>query len=161
VAYIGTSPERARGWEMHDNVRHTYPPASRRRDAIRATLLAIIPDIPQVERRIDEQELLYANLCMAKHGNPKALRHYGLAVAGKRARLYHGPFVADYVIRQGRFALYHAARMVALATMVFTAPLLPEAPERARRQYTRAQRAVARRIVTLSRQVPGRGNEAA
>jgi len=146
---------------MHDNVRHTYPPASRRRDAIRATLLAIIPDIPQVERRIDEQELLYANLCMAKHGNPKALRHYGLAVAGKRARLYHGPFVADYVIRQGRFALYHAARMVALATMVFTAPLLPEAPERARRQYTRAQRAVARRIVTLSRQVPGRGNEAA
>jgi len=123
--------------------------------------LAITPDIPQIERRIDEQDLLYSNLCMAKHGNPRALRHYGLAVSGNRARLYHGPFVADYVTRQGRFALYHAARMVALATMVFAAPLLPAVSQEARRKYSRAERAIARRILTLSRKLPGHGNEAA
>jgi hypothetical protein len=155
VAYIGTNLERARAWERHEETKKSYPPLSERRNAIRATLLALVPDIPDIERRTDGQEKLYSTLCMAKHGNPKALRRFGVAVVGSTVRLYHGPFVASYVVRQGRFALYHSARLVALATMVFAGPLLSGAPREAQRKYRRVERTVADQIEHLSEQVPG------
>ncbi len=156
VAYIGTNPERARAWEKHEETKKSYPPSAERRNAIKASLLAIIPDIPDIERRIDEQEKLYETLCMAKHGNPKTLRRFGVAVSGSTIRLYHGPLDTPYIVRQARFALYHSARMVTIATIVFAKPLLPGAQKVRRQRYQRLERAIVARVVQLSAQMPDR-----
>ena len=125
------------------------------RTAIRASLLAIVPDIPDIEQRITEQEALYSAFCVAKHGNPKALRGFGLTISGTTARLYHGPFAAPYIVRQGQFALYHSARMVALARMVFAKPLLSRVSADARQRYERREHRVANRIIHISQMLPG------
>ena len=150
VAYIGTSPQRAQAWERHQNTRQTYPSLRQRRDAIKATLSVANPGIPNIERAIDAQEKLYSVLCMAKHGNPIVLRGFGVTTAKDTTRFYHGPFVARYIVRQCRFALFQSARMAAAATMVFVAPLLDGAPLKIRRRYRTVERRVVRLLDALS-----------
>jgi hypothetical protein len=150
VAYIGTSDDRALAWEQHRETRWSYPGFRQRREAIRATLLAVYPGMPNLERAIEEQERLYTTLCMAKHGNPIVLKNYGATEAGDTVRLFHGPFVARYIVRQCRFALFHAARMTAAATMVFAAPMLTGAPVRIRTRYRRLERSIVRQISNLT-----------
>ncbi len=154
VAYIGTSAERARAWENHKETKKTYPPLSERRNAIKAMLLALVPDIEDLEKRVDDQEKLYETLCMAKHGNPKALRRFGVALSGNTMRLYHGPIDTKYVVRQGRFALYHAARMTGLAAIVFCKPLVDGAQKEKRRRYGRVERQMVGRVLALASNMP-------
>ena len=154
VAYIGTSAERARAWESHKETKKTYPPLSEKRNAIKAMVLALVPDIEDLEKRVDDQEKLYETLCMAKHGNPKALRRFGVALSGNTMRLYHGPIDTQYVVRQGRFALYHAARMVGLAAIVFCKPLIDGAQQAKRRRYRRVERDLVARVLELAPNMP-------
>jgi hypothetical protein len=157
IAYIGTDSERAKAWETQQDTQKTYPPLSARREAIRATLPAAVPDIGNIERRIDRQEKLYSTFCMAKHGNPKALRRFGIVLTNTTMRLYHGPFVTEYVTRQARFTLYHSARMVAVAAIIFSKPLLLGAVPQRRRRYNRIERDVVARIIKLAPRMPGGG----
>lgn len=106
VAYIGTSEQRAQAWERHQDTHQSYPSLRQRREAVKATLLVADPAIADIERAIDDHEKLYSALCMAKHGNPVTLRSVGVTMAADTARFYHGRFVARYIIRQCRFALY-------------------------------------------------------
>jgi hypothetical protein len=149
VAFIGVSEDRAKKWEEHDSLRHSYPSARQRREAVRATLRAIVPDLANVEASVEQHEKLYEVFCMAKHGNPKALRHFGVAVRGDTVQLRHGPFVADYIIRQAGFVLFHTSCMVAGATAVFAGPLLPGTPLKARRRYRRVERSVSEQTTRL------------
>lgn len=154
VAFIGSNAARATEWERHQDTQRTYPSTSQRREAVRASLLTLIPDVPDIESRIEDQEALYTAFCMAKHGNPKTLRRFGVTVTGTTVRLYHGPFVSSYVIRQAQVALYHCARMVAVATMIFAGPLLPGATSEARRKYRRRQARIVNHITALSGTLP-------
>lgn len=149
VAFIGSNEDRAKKWEEHNSSRHSYPSPAQRRKAVLATLLAMVPDLPDIEASVDRQEQLYEVFCMAKHGNPKALRFFGVAIDGDTVRLYHGPFVTKYVVRQAQFVLLHAAWLVAGATAVFAEPLLEGAPADVRRRYDRLDRTVADQVTRL------------
>ena len=107
------------------------------------------PAILDIERAIDRQEMLYSALCMAKQGNPIALRGFGVTMAADTARFYHGPFVAHYIVRQCRFALFQSARMTAAATMVFATQLLDGAPVKVRGRYRTVERRVTHLVDTL------------
>lgn len=143
VGYIGTDSQRAQSWEQHSQTRTSYPTLRERKAAIEATLLAVDASMPNVEEKVRTQEILYSAFCMAKHGNPIALRGFGVAAGPTdTVRYYHGPFVAGYIKRQCRFALFESARLIGLASGVFALPLLRGSLPAARRRY----RAVSRRV---------------
>jgi hypothetical protein len=151
VGYIGTDAQRAQFWEQHGQTRTSYPSLRERRAAIEATLLTIDSSMPNVGERVEAQEALYSALCMAKHGNPIALRGFGVAAgATDTVRYYHGPFVAGYIKRQSRFALFESARLIATATGVFAIPLLTGAPAATKRRYQVASRRVGKLVETLA-----------
>lgn len=152
VAFIGTNNARAKRWENHDEASHSYPSMSQRRKGVQAMIRTFIPDASNLEARIDDQEQLYQVFCMAKHGNPKALRRFGVAVEDDRVQINHGPFVTPYVVRQARFALLNASWLVAGATAVFAKPLLEGAPTEHRRHYDRLDTTVGELIIRLREQ---------
>ena len=150
VAYIGTSDDRARRWETHTDTARSYPSSRERRRAVRATIEHSLPGHSDMESMIDRQEQLYEVFCMAKHGNPKVLRYFGVAVRGDRVQLYHGPFVAPYVIRQARFVLLKASSLVAGAAAIFARPLLEGAPPRVRMRFDRLDSTVSDLMLRLN-----------
>ena len=155
VAFIGGDSERADKWESHDASHVSYPNARQRKDAVRATLLALVPDIPRLDQAVEQQEELYQAFCVAKHGNPKALRNFGFAVSGDRVQLHYGPFVADYIYRQTRFALCHSARMLIAATIVFADRLTADLDSAKRRAYKARKNRIISRLTGLMKIVMG------
>jgi len=149
VAFIGNNDSRAKKWEDHEDPSRSYPSTSGRRKGIRAMIRTFVPNASNLEESVDRQEQLYEVFCMAKHGNPRALRRFGVAVQDARVQLYHGPFVTQYVIRQARFALLNASWLTAGATAVFAGPLLEDAPAVRRRRYDRLDATVADLIIRL------------
>lgn len=155
VAFIGDDQGRARRWEDHDDSTRTYPSPRNRRAAVSTLILALVPDISDVETAIERHEALYKVFCMAKHGNPKALRFFGVAIEGNRVQLYHGPFLAPYVTRQARFVLYRASSLVAAAAAVFVKPQLKGASARARERYRSLDEEVGLILNELRDSTPG------
>ena len=155
VAFIGGDARRARTWESHDASNVSYPSARQRKEAVKATLLALVPDIPRLDLAVQKQEELYEAFCIAKHGNPRALRRFGLAVKGDRVQLQYGPFVADYTVRQTRFALLHSARMLIAATIVFADRLTSDLDSATRKAYQERKRRITRRLSRLMSLVTG------
>jgi hypothetical protein len=149
IAFISNNDERARKWENHKDSRRSYPSPAQRKKGVRALIRTFVPNAPDLKARVAYHEQLHEVFCMAKHGNPKALRRFGVAVQGDRVQLYHGPFVTKYVVRQARFALFNASWLTVSATAVFAKPLLEEAPAEKRRRYNRLDATVADLIIRL------------
>lgn len=148
VAFIAGNDDRASKWESHEEPSRSYPSSSNRRKAVRATIRTFVPE-SDVEAMVDHQEDLYTVFCVAKHGHPRLLKRFGVAVEDDRVQLYHGPFVAPYVVRQARFALLNASWIVTGATAVFAKPLLGGASASRRGRYDRLDRAVGDLILRL------------
>jgi len=165
AAYVGTDNSRAEEWENHDVVTDSYPPRRMRREAVRTTLLAVLdgidtPSEAQLTKLVAQQEKFYTITCMAKHGNPKVLRSQGVRVEGALMRIFHGPYMSKASIQQSRMALFHAARMLFAASLLFAKPRIQHEPAISRMYLNRAQR-VIRRIGQIMKRPLGHDIEAA
>jgi hypothetical protein len=87
--------------------------------AIEALLAAMGVDSTNMQARVAEAERIYQMFCMAKHGNPRLLRKYGAKVQAERLTLYHGPFSGPAIVWLAKFALFHSARLLVGATVIF------------------------------------------
>lgn len=132
VAYVGKDPVRAKEWEEHTDLKDTYPSWKKRKEAVKATLKAALPHITdekQLDTLVESQERLYTLACMAKHSNPRLVLGHGASVQGNTLMLTLGPVVTNQSIKQSRFALFHASRLLAGATLLFVHPLLLPTPQ--------------------------------
>jgi hypothetical protein len=165
IAYIGDSAERARLWEEHADARETYPPLRHRRRAVRATLEVTFRDEPEIlthlDAMVDDQERLYQAFCEAKHGNPRVLRRFGLAVGPDTMTIYHGPFFSRYLVGLAQFAVYHSARMLIGASVVHARPRLGPDSHPTRESFDRRTLQILRRVVALSERSYGAEGETA
>ncbi len=128
AAYIGTDDLRAQQWKRHEDAKRSYPPS--RKQAVRQLAIALHVPEPDVDRHAEDLERLYSLFCMAKHGNPRLLRRYGVRSDNDRLTLYHGPFISEATTWQSRFALYHSTRLLLAAVTVFVRPHLERLPSR-------------------------------
>ena len=116
LGYVGRSEARAKEWLEHAEYERSYPGSVKK--AIRGSL-------EEQGRPADDLEMewrAYEALCMAKHGNPQALKNYGVEADETRLILHYGPFVNVTTAVQGQFALYQSVRAVAMACYAATAP---------------------------------------
>lgn len=122
-AYVGTDNTRAAEWENHDSLTDSYPPRTKRREAVKELLLSVSAGdnvaAGQVSKMVALSEELYTVACMAKHGNPKIMRGHGVRQSGAEMRISHGPFVSDRSIQQARFAMCHGARLLIGSVFLF------------------------------------------
>lgn len=116
LAYIGRSEERAQEWLTHDELERSYPGSVKK--AIRGSL----EEQGRPEDHLRMEYRAYGALCLAKHGNPQALKNYGVEADETRMILHYGPFVNVATSLQAKFALYQGIRAVAMAGYATTAP---------------------------------------
>ena len=116
LGYIGRSESRAKEWTEHGDFERSYPGSVKK--AIRGSL-------EEQGRPADDLQAewrAYGALCLAKHGNPQALKNYGVEADDTRLILHYGPFVNVATAVQGQFALYQSVRAAAMACYAATAP---------------------------------------
>ncbi len=115
IGYIGRSEERAEAWLAHEEFERSYP--GRIKQAIRGSL----EEQGRPEDHLGMEYRSYGALCLAKHGNPQALKNYGVEADETRMVLHYGPFVNVATPLQAKFALYQSIRAVTMAAYAATA----------------------------------------
>lgn len=116
LGYIGRSEQRAQEWLQHEKFERSYPGSVRK--AIRGSL----EEQGRPPTDLAVEWTAYGSLCIAKHGNPQALRNYGVEQDESRLILHFGPFVSVATPGQARFALYQGIRAVAMGVYAAEAP---------------------------------------
>ncbi len=116
LGYIGRSEERAQAWLEHDEFERSYPGSVKK--AIRGSL----EEQGRPASDLDMEYAAYGALCLAKHGNPQALKNYGVQADETRLILHFGPFVNIATPTQAHFALYQGIRALVMAIYTVEAP---------------------------------------
>jgi len=82
IALIGTDADRARQWREHEDPQRLPAFLRSLKDATVEMLRSLGMRDAQLDQQADHAYLAYANLCMAKHGNPRLLAEYGFVRRG-------------------------------------------------------------------------------
>ena len=115
-AYIGRSEERAREWLEHADFERSYP------GNVKAAIRGSLEEQGRPAGDLEMEYRAYGALCMAKHGNPQALKGYGVDAADDSFTIHYGPFVNKSTTVQAKFALYQGIRAAAMASYSAVAP---------------------------------------
>jgi hypothetical protein len=76
IALIGTDADRARQWREHEDPQRLPDFLGSLKDATVEILRSLGMQDTHLDEQADSAYLAYANLCMAKHGNPRLLAEY-------------------------------------------------------------------------------------
>jgi hypothetical protein len=116
LAYVGRSERRANEWLTHDEFERSYP------GSVKKAIKGSLEEQGRPQDHLHMEYKAYGALCLAKHGNPQALKNYGVEADETRMILHYGPFVSVATPLQAKFALYQAVRAVAMAGYAAAAP---------------------------------------
>ncbi len=119
LAYAGKNAERAREWKLHDRDRESFPSSKQRKAAVRELLLAGGFDDATVQHAVDVWEDRYSAYCMAKHGNPKVLRHYGVRRTTRSFAVALGPIWGGPYTQLSATVLLRACQLLVMAATVY------------------------------------------
>ena len=108
---------------------------------------------PEVEQYTEGLERLYSIFCMAKHGNPRMLRRYGVKLDEDRITVYRGPFISAATTWQSRFTLYHSTRLLMAAVGVLLRPHLDSLSSRELTRVIRQMASLADELECLGQQL--------
>jgi hypothetical protein len=114
AGYIGDSAARAAEWFAHDDPTRSYPPSLKK--AITA-VAAKIGAPPEALTR--EYEVIYRQICMAKHGNPLAFGETTLLSDEDSVYLIVGPHHSERMLRLASVALQYSTRYAMLTCLAF------------------------------------------
>jgi hypothetical protein len=123
--YIGVDEKRADKWLTHDDTKNAAPWGIY--DIIQGVAKSI--NVPEATIR-REWEVIYRTTCMAKHGNPLALKQVGFVERGDQRFILAGPHLNWDVRAWAHMSLGYAIRYTKLASLRFVADHVPPSPER-------------------------------
>jgi hypothetical protein len=109
VGYIGRSEERAQEWLQHEKFERSYP------GSVKEALRGSLQEQGRPPDHLEAEWMAYGALCMAKHGNPQALKGYGASADEEKLILHYGPFINIATPIQAQFAFHQAIRAVTMA----------------------------------------------
>ncbi len=118
LAYAGRDGARASQWLSHDLDRESFPSTKHRKAAIKELLLAGGFAELTVAAAVSTWESRYTAYCMAKHGNPKVLRHYGIRRDSRSFFVAVGPLSGGPYTRLAKLVLLRASQLLVMATLV-------------------------------------------
>jgi hypothetical protein len=123
LAYVGANETRAQEWLSHDDLTRAYPPIG-----VKATIQAVASAIGVTPDMADrEYQVIYRDVCMAKHANPISFGTVGFVAADDVNYVTVGPYLSDGVRRTAHVALQHATRYGILACIIFARDHIPVA----------------------------------
>lgn len=123
--YIGADEARADKWLAHSDTRNAAPWGTY--DVIRGVAGSM--GVPE-EAATREWDVIYRTACMAKHGNPLALKQVGFVEQDDHSFIIAGPYSHPAVSAWAHMALGYALRYTKLASLKFVIDHVPDSPER-------------------------------
>lgn len=147
LAFIGNNDALAREWVDHKEPTHTFRPAK--------TLVEEVvkkEKEPDVDAATKARYLVYTQLCLAKHVNPRLQRQHGISQKeteeSRVTTFFMGPDVtSDAAIRASWFALGQAADLVLMGFSAYVREIVgsDKLPQKAREEM----REMAQRLSDL------------
>lgn len=123
--YIGADEDRAEKWLSHADTKTAAPWGTF--DTVQGVAKSVgVPD--ETMRR--EWDTIYRTACMAKHGNPLALKQVGYVERGGDRFILAGPYLSRDVRAWARMSLVYAIRYTKLAALKFISDHVPASRER-------------------------------
>lgn len=119
LAYAGHDAERATQWLSHDLDRESFPSTRQRKQAMKKLLLAGGFSEQSVAAAVGVWEERYKAFCMAKHGNPKVLRHYGVRRNSRSFSVAVSPLSGGPYTRLAQLVLLRTSQLLVMATTVY------------------------------------------
>lgn len=119
LAYAGRNAERASSWILHDQDKESFPSSKQRKAAVRELLLAGGFDEATVQPAVDVWEDRYKAYCMAKHGNPKVLKSYGVRRTQRSFAVALGPLAGGPYTQLSQVVLLRACQLLVMAATVY------------------------------------------
>ena len=160
VGFIAEDSQRASAWLTHSDSRNSYPPAKKRPAAIRALLEIGGVPAADLDSSVAEWEERHEFYCMAKHGNPKLLRRYGISVSNSTITLHHGPTIGAGYNTLAQHALFRVAQLLVYSVPVFANPLYGAANQTNALHYVRQMKLAPKRLEAAALRLPQRNGAA-
>lgn len=151
VGFMRGSDERARQWLAHNDQRQSYPTARQRRSAVLALLQTSGVTGKALDDAVTDLEGEYRFYCMAKHGNPVALRDHALVATPSHLKLFHGPVGDAVSISLAQSVLSVCSIMVMNASGAFVLPHIDMLPKDRSRVFVRALKEFVSRAAVIPR----------
>lgn len=114
ASYIGADEDRATQWYEHTDTRSSYP------RSVKAAIAALAARIeaPKVAE-LREYEVIYRQICMAKHAHPIALGQTTTVLHGDTLYLFTEPHHCEQLTRVAHMAMQYGARYAFLTCLAF------------------------------------------
>jgi len=119
-AAIGSDETLAQQWIDHDDPTRTFQDIH---TLTREGLTKL--RVPNPDKQVSSQYLLYRQLCIAKHASPLFQRQLAYRLVGNVVESSNGPDTSEPAIRAACFALDHAAHLAVIALQSFINHHLP------------------------------------
>jgi hypothetical protein len=120
--YIAGNEDRATKWREHQNRWAWLPKGVRISDVIRSTVSAlnvVYPTAAARQKEIERRQRVYQELCMGKHGNPIALRKWGVLIQNRTLSVLAGPYIGENAETPARRVVSYAAEYMLIGLAFF------------------------------------------